>query len=89
VSAKAEDDVDLSHFKKVVKVTSDDSDEHTSRSGKKAAATGEKYYASRNRPIFHKASCSAVKKISPQNLITYNSREEAMRERKPAGDCHP
>ncbi len=88
VNAKAEGDTDLSRWK-VVNVAPKDSAEHASHSVKKSPETGEKYYASRNRPIFHKASCSAVRKISPQNLITYDSREEAMRERKPAGDCHP
>lgn len=89
VSPKAEDDVDMSHFKKVVKVSPDDSSEHSSRPGKKPASAGEKYYASKNSQIFHKATCRTVPRISERNLITYSSREEAMRERKPADDCHP
>ncbi|MFL5343631.1 MAG: ComEC/Rec2 family competence protein [Hyalangium sp.] len=89
VSAKAEGDVDFSHFKKVAKAAPDDSDEHASHPGKRPAPAGEKYYASKNSQIFHKASCRTVKRISPQNLITYDSREEAMRERKPSDDCHP
>lgn len=58
--------------------------------GKKVPeAKGEKYYASRHRPIFHKADCRSVRQIAPENLVTYSSREEAMKERKPANDCKP
>jgi competence protein ComEC len=81
-------DVDLSRFK-VVEVGPKGAEEHGTRPGKKAKETGEKYYASRKRPIFHKASCSSVRLISRQNLVEYNSREEAMKQRKPAGDCNP
>ncbi|WP_224366760.1 ComEC/Rec2 family competence protein [Hyalangium versicolor] len=87
VSAKATQ-VDLSRFDKVVEVNSK-GEERSSRTSKKAKETGDKYYASRHKPIFHKASCPSVKRINPENLVTYNSREEAMKQRKPAGDCRP
>ena len=57
---------------------------------KVTAAGGEKYYASKQRPLFHKASCRSVKQISEQNLREYSSREAAMKDNKsPANDCKP
>jgi beta-lactamase superfamily II metal-dependent hydrolase len=91
VSAKAGDNVVPPPSAKVVDIDSlGTTPERGSRTGKKApAAGGEKYYASRQRPLFHKADCRSVRQIAPQNLITYTSREEAMKERKPANDCKP
>lgn len=54
-----------------------------------AEARGEKYYASRHRPIFHKADCRSLRQIAPRNLVIYPSREAALKERKPAHDCKP
>ncbi|NPD28323.1 ComEC/Rec2 family competence protein [Corallococcus exiguus] len=48
------------------------------------------YRASKNRPIFHKASCPAVKRIYPENMLSWSTRDAAVNSgRKPAGDCHP
>ncbi len=77
-STKQEPDVELQHFGKVVNVPPS-----------KPQETGELYYASKKAQLFHKSSCSSVKRISQQNLVTYTSREEAMKTHKPANDCQP
>jgi competence protein ComEC len=91
VSAKVENSAGPSHAAKVVDIDSlGTTSDREGRSGKKAPVKGgEKYYASRQRPLFHKENCRSVRQIAPQNLITYTSREEAMKERKPANDCKP
>jgi beta-lactamase superfamily II metal-dependent hydrolase len=91
VSVKA---VDITNPPRIGKVVDIDSlgtpTERGSRTEKKGPeAGGEKYYASRHRPLFHKAACRSVRQISPENLVTYNSREEAMKDKKPANDCKP
>lgn len=89
-SEKTREDIDLSQFKQVEEISPKDHDERGARGSKRhPEARGEKYYASRNRPLFHTADCPSVKRISPQNLITYNSREEALKQRRPANDCKP
>ncbi|WP_224244118.1 ComEC/Rec2 family competence protein [Hyalangium gracile] len=88
VSAKAPD-VDLSRFDKVVEVSPKRGEERAVRTGKKSRGSGELYYASRHKQIFHKATCPIVKKIHAENLVTYTSREDAMKERSPARDCNP
>jgi competence protein ComEC len=57
--------------------------------GTKAAAGGAKYLASKKKGIFHRADCHAVRLIKPENLVTYTSREEALKQRQPADDCKP
>jgi hypothetical protein len=91
VSAKAEDSTNPPRLGKVVDIDSlGTPTERGSRTEKKAPeAGGEKYYASRRRELFHKANCRSVRQIAPENLVTYNSREEAMRVKKPANDCKP
>jgi hypothetical protein len=91
VSAKEVESANPSRIGKVVDIDSlGTPTERGSRTEKKApAAGGEKYYASRHRPLFHKAGCRSVRQIAPENLVTYNSREEAMRDKKPANDCKP
>lgn len=91
VSAKVESDVGPSRAGKVVEIDSlGTPSERGGRTGKKVPVKGgEKYYASRHRPIFHKENCRSVRQIAPQNLITYTSREEALKERRPANDCKP
>jgi beta-lactamase superfamily II metal-dependent hydrolase len=90
VSAKVGSDIGLSQFRQVEEVSPGGSDERETRTAKRPPeASGGKYYASRNSPIFHKADCSSVKRIFPENLITYSSRDEASRQRKPAHDCKP
>jgi hypothetical protein len=33
--------------------------------------------------------CSAAKRIAPKNLLSYRSRAEAAKEKRPAEDCNP
>jgi beta-lactamase superfamily II metal-dependent hydrolase len=86
---------DLSRFGKVVDIDSMGTTREPGGRAEKvekkvSAATGEKYYASKQRPLFHKASCRSVKQISEQNLREYSSREAAMKDNKsPANDCKP
>lgn len=48
------------------------------------------YVASKNGKVFHKASCSHVKRITPENLVRFNSRQEAMQKgRRPCKTCNP
>ncbi|MDC0709715.1 MBL fold metallo-hydrolase [Stigmatella sp. ncwal1] len=62
----------------------------TSRETQKPRAmAGERYVASRKSDVFHVPGCRNAKRISPENLITFSSREEASKERRPARDCNP
>ncbi|NTX12645.1 MBL fold metallo-hydrolase [Myxococcus sp. CA056] len=47
------------------------------------------YHASRKRQLFHFPDCDGAKKIHPENLIVYKTREAAAQERRPAQDCNP
>ncbi|WP_426754193.1 ComEC/Rec2 family competence protein [Myxococcus sp. Y35] len=52
-------------------------------------ATGEpRYFSLKGSKVFHKESCKTLKR-SKSNRTEYASRAEAMRERRPAEDCHP
>lgn len=49
-----------------------------------------KYVASKNGKAFHKPECGWVKRIKPENLVYYNSRDEAINAGKtPCGQCKP
>lgn len=49
-----------------------------------------KYVASRKRNKFHYPDCDGAKKIHPENLIEFKTREEAAQGgRQPAQDCNP
>jgi phosphatidylserine/phosphatidylglycerophosphate/cardiolipin synthase-like enzyme len=49
-----------------------------------------RYVSSRNSEVFHRPACKGAEKISPKNLIHYNTREEAIRAgKKPCGECKP
>jgi len=49
-----------------------------------------KFVASKNSDVFHKASCSSVKRISPNNLVSYATRDEAIAAgKKPCQRCNP
>ncbi|MCX5635208.1 MAG: hypothetical protein NTW55_05155 [Planctomycetota bacterium] len=50
----------------------------------KQTAGQAKYVASKNGKVFHTADCSNAKRISPENLVTYSSREEAEKDGKRA-----
>lgn len=48
------------------------------------------YVASKNGKVFHKASCSHVKRIAPKNLVRFNSKQEALQNgRRPCKTCSP
>ncbi len=48
------------------------------------------FVASKNSQIFHKASCPSAKRISPNNLVTYATRDEAIAAgKKPCERCNP
>ena len=55
-----------------------------------AAEVSEGYVASKNSAVFHKAGCKGAAKISPKNLVRYNTREEALAAGKqPCHECNP
>jgi Metal binding domain of Ada len=48
------------------------------------------FVASKNSQIFHKASCSSAKRISPNNLVSYATRDEAIAAgKRPCERCNP
>ncbi|MGE6760762.1 ComEC/Rec2 family competence protein [Corallococcus interemptor] len=48
------------------------------------------YMASKNKRIFHKSTCRSVRLIKDENLLTWSTRDAALKTgREPAGDCHP
>jgi hypothetical protein len=55
-----------------------------------AAATSQTYIASKSSKVFHLSTCAAAKTISPENLITFASRQEALAGgRRPCKKCNP
>ena len=49
-----------------------------------------KYVASKNSKVFHRPDCSSAKRISPKNLVGYNSREDAIKAgKRPCKICKP
>jgi hypothetical protein len=49
-----------------------------------------KYIASKNSKVFHRPDCIWVKRIKPENLVGYNSRDEAINAgKKPCKQCNP
>ena len=56
----------------------------------KQQAVEATFVASKNSQIFHKASCPSAKRISPNNLVSYATRDEAIAAgKKPCGRCNP
>ncbi|NVI97730.1 MBL fold metallo-hydrolase [Myxococcus sp. AM009] len=47
-----------------------------------------RYFSLKGSKVFHKESCRTLKR-SKSNRTAYSSRAEAVRERRPAEDCHP
>jgi competence protein ComEC len=47
------------------------------------------YVASKRSKVFHRADCSGVQKIKPENRIVFTDRAKAAEGRKPAEDCNP
>ncbi|MCJ7664164.1 MAG: hypothetical protein MUO24_07960 [Desulfobacterales bacterium] len=49
-----------------------------------------KYVASKNSKVFHKPECSSAKRIKPENLVGYSTREKAINAgKKPCKLCKP
>ncbi|SEL53376.1 Metal-dependent hydrolase, beta-lactamase superfamily II [Stigmatella aurantiaca] len=91
VALKTRETEDLSRFGQVVDIDQLPKADRTSRqpSKPKATAAMERYVASRKSDVFHVPECRNAKRISPENLITFRTREEAAKERRPARDCNP
>ena len=48
------------------------------------------YVASKNGKVFHKPDCIWAKRIKPENLVNYSSRDEAINAgKKPCKQCNP
>ena len=48
------------------------------------------YVASKNRKVFHKPECNWAKRIKPENLVGYNSKDEAIKAgKRPCKLCKP
>ena len=61
-----------------------------SRQPIKAAVAEYKYVASKNGEVFHTPNCRSVKRISPENLVAYETREEAIKAgKRPCKVCAP
>jgi beta-lactamase superfamily II metal-dependent hydrolase len=93
VAAKAPEPVDLSRFKQVVDVDQLDtpkSPDKGSRTGKHTTKSSPaRYVGSRRSDVFHVPDCSNARKIQPENLVTFSTREAAAKDRRPAKDCNP
>jgi hypothetical protein len=56
----------------------------------KVADLKYKYVASKKSRVFHKSNCRWVERISPENLVGYNTRQEAIQSgRRPCKRCRP
>jgi hypothetical protein len=56
----------------------------------KQPAVEATFVASKNSQVFHKASCPSAKRISPNNLVSYAKRDEAIAAgKKPCQRCNP
>jgi micrococcal nuclease len=60
----------------------------TAATKKQQQITGA-FVASKNGKVFHKASCYHVKRISPENIVRFTTRDEAARSRRPCKTCSP
>lgn len=57
---------------------------------KQIDATEHKYVASKSSDIFHKPDCRWAQNISKENLITYKSRDDAIKAgKRPCKTCNP
>lgn len=56
----------------------------------RSPTAGHSYIASKSSDIFHKSECRWAKNISPENLITYRSKEQAVKAgKRPCKWCKP
>ncbi len=92
-ASKSPEPVDLSNFKQVVDIDqlgTPKSSDKASRTTKSATKSGPgRYVGSRRSDVFHVPECSNARKIQPENLVTYSTREAAAKDRRPAKDCDP
>jgi hypothetical protein len=53
-------------------------------------AASASFVGSSKSPVFHKAGCSSVSKVSAKNLVAYGSRDAAIKVgKRPCGKCDP
>jgi 2-keto-myo-inositol isomerase len=56
----------------------------------KSAVAEYKFVASRSSRVFHKSDCRWAKRIKPDNLVVYNSKDEAIKAgKRPCKVCNP
>jgi hypothetical protein len=93
VGTKSSDPVDLSRFKQVVEVedlNASKPPDKAGRTGKSTAKMGPgRYVGSRRSDVFHVPDCRNARRIAPENLVTFSTREAAAKDRRPAKDCDP
>jgi len=64
--------------------------EKQSKGGTKSAVAEYGYVASKNSKVFHKPECRWAKRIKPENLVGYSSRDEAIKAgKRPCKQCKP
>jgi sugar phosphate isomerase/epimerase len=64
--------------------------EERTKPAAKPTATKYRYVASENGEVFHKPECRWAKRIKPENLVVYNSRDEAINAgKRPCKSCKP
>lgn len=51
-------------------------------------ASGQRYVSLKGSKVFHREDCSTLKRSKNERTV-YSSRADALRERRPAEDCHP
>jgi len=61
-----------------------------SKAPREKIVPGYKYVASKNSDVFHTPNCRSAKRISPENIIGYNSRDDAINAgKRPCKVCKP
>jgi hypothetical protein len=61
-----------------------------SRDGQQDEPTENKYVSSKSGKVFHTPDCIWVKRIKPENLVNYSSRDEAINAgKRPCKQCNP
>ncbi|MFC1634564.1 Ada metal-binding domain-containing protein [Planctomycetota bacterium] len=70
--------------------TSEASSQNPTETDTRSPSVGHGYVASNSSDIFHKPECRWAKNISPENLVTYKSREQAVKAgKRPCKWCKP
>ena len=77
---------DVNQLRQQLRKVTDDKDTKPAKQQAVEAA----FVASKNSQVFHKANCPSAKRISPDNLVSYANRDEAIAAgKKPCGRCNP